>query len=245
LETIFSHPFFTHDPTKIPRSLPACCTHVAPDWQEDRDGYLVPVVAESDERTHRSSKEPSAKASSAAKVQKPPLRESTNVQKENFAPSRKPSTQFEIYNENSSQRPASSRSDKLRSSSPSSRVKSADREMRQTSNADFTAQKSRQAESTTDDILDKFTACTIQDSANEGDSPRESQCNGANDADAHALESMYSRLQELSARVEANGGPTMFKPASPIQVAGAEKWVTRYVDYTSKYGLGFLFNDGR
>lgn len=22
-------------------------------------------------------------------------------------------------------------------------------------------------------------------------------------------------------------------------------WVTRYVDYTSKYGLGFLLNDGR
>jgi len=25
---------------------------------------------------------------------------------------------------------------------------------------------------------------------------------------------------------------------------GANKWVTQYVDYTSKYGLGFLFNDG-
>lgn len=203
------------------------------------------VVAESDERAHRSSKEASAKASSAAIVQKAPLRESSNVMKENVAPSRKPSNQFEIYNENSSQRPGSSRSDKLRSSSPSSRVVSGDREMRQSGNADFIVQKSRQVEATTDEILDKFTACTIQDSANEGESPRESQCKGANDADAHALESMYSRLQELGARVEANGGPTMFKPASPIQVAGAEKWVTRYVDYTSKYGLGFLFNDGR
>ena len=23
------------------------------------------------------------------------------------------------------------------------------------------------------------------------------------------------------------------------------KWVSRFVDYTSKYGLGFLLNDGR
>jgi len=251
LETILAHMFFTHDPTKIPKSLPSCCTHVAPDWQEDRDGYLVAVVAEADERKYRLSKNASSKSSNAAKVQQAPLRESgQNVHNreassrgEENETSHKPQSQFEVYNENTSHRPGSSRSEQLRSITSSSRVKSADREMRQMSDVDFNAQKSRQ-DGATDDIMDKFTACTIQDSANGIESPREPQCKGGNDVDAHALESMYSRLKDLGAQVEANGGPTMFKPASPIQVNGADKWVTRYVDYTSKYGLGFLFNDG-
>jgi hypothetical protein len=33
--------------------------------------------------------------------------------------------------------------------------------------------------------------------------------------------------------------------ASPTCRGGPAIWVTRYVDYTSKYGLGFLLNDGR
>jgi hypothetical protein len=31
----------------------------------------------------------------------------------------------------------------------------------------------------------------------------------------------------------------------PLRDGGPSLWVTRYVDYTSKYGLGFLLNDGR
>lgn len=33
--------------------------------------------------------------------------------------------------------------------------------------------------------------------------------------------------------------------ANPTSRGGPAVWVTRYVDYTSKYGLGFLLNDGR
>jgi hypothetical protein len=31
----------------------------------------------------------------------------------------------------------------------------------------------------------------------------------------------------------------------PVSRGSPTKWITRYVDYTSKYGLGFLMNDGR
>jgi hypothetical protein len=31
----------------------------------------------------------------------------------------------------------------------------------------------------------------------------------------------------------------------PVSCGAPTKWITRYVDYTSKYGLGFLMNDGR
>lgn len=33
--------------------------------------------------------------------------------------------------------------------------------------------------------------------------------------------------------------------ARPLLKGGPNKWVVRYVDYTSKYGLGFLLSDGR
>jgi len=59
-----------------------------------------------------------------------------------------------------------------------------------------------------------------------------------------ALEVMYERLRETNAKVEAAGGPTNFKSINQANSPGANLWVTRYVDYTSKYGLGFLFNDG-
>jgi hypothetical protein len=31
----------------------------------------------------------------------------------------------------------------------------------------------------------------------------------------------------------------------PVLESGPAKWVERYVDYTSKYGLGYLLSDGR
>ena len=41
----------------------------------------------------------------------------------------------------------------------------------------------------------------------------------------------YTYAHSAAVKPSARGGPAM--------------WVTRYVDYTSKYGLGFLLNDGR
>ena len=41
----------------------------------------------------------------------------------------------------------------------------------------------------------------------------------------------YTYNHSATVQPTKNGGPTI--------------WVTRYVDYTSKYGLGFLLNDGR
>lgn len=46
----------------------------------------------------------------------------------------------------------------------------------------------------------------------------------------------YERIQHGGAKVEC--------PLKGGEVWGANKWVTRYVDYTAKYGLGFLLNDG-
>jgi hypothetical protein len=67
-----------------------------------------------------------------------------------------------------------------------------------------------------------------------------------NSDDLQELVMMHSRLEECLANYERiqNGGPKVECPLKGGEVWGAKKWVTRYVDYTSKYGLGFLLNDG-
>ncbi len=66
--------------------------------------------------------------------------------------------------------------------------------------------------------------------------------------DLNELELMHNRLNECLNNFERiqNGGATVTSPPlAENEMWGATKWVTRYVDYTSKYGLGFLLNDGR
>lgn len=68
--------------------------------------------------------------------------------------------------------------------------------------------------------------------------------------DMSELEQVHSRLTECLSNYERvqNGGSkverTISLPTEGSDMWGATKWVTRYVDYTSKYGLGFLLNDG-
>ena len=64
------------------------------------------------------------------------------------------------------------------------------------------------------------------------------------DIEVHLLESMHMRLVRAekirSGEVVSNMSPQPKRSST----AKATKWVSRYVDYTSKYGLGFLLNDG-
>lgn len=73
-----------------------------------------------------------------------------------------------------------------------------------------------------------------------------SQSPSSTSDDLHELVMMHSRLEECLANYERiqNGGAKVECPLKGGEVWGANKWVTRYVDYTSKYGLGFLLNDG-
>ena len=53
LDKIQAHPFFTHDKTKIPVTIPLSATHVPPDWREDDQGMIYAVTKESDEQYTR------------------------------------------------------------------------------------------------------------------------------------------------------------------------------------------------
>lgn len=67
-----------------------------------------------------------------------------------------------------------------------------------------------------------------------------------NNDDLHELVMMHDRLDECLINYERvhNGGTKAECPLIGGEVWGSKRYVVRYVDYTSKYGLGFLFNDG-
>jgi polo-like kinase 1 len=63
--------------------------------------------------------------------------------------------------------------------------------------------------------------------------------------DGEILQSMVNRLDVvLDIAASRKGMYRLQVPRSVPSVHGPRKWVVRYVDYTSKYGLGFLLNDG-
>ena len=244
-----SHPFFTHDPLKIPSSLPSCCTHVAPDWQEDRSGRLVPVLAEGDEArygarvessssnsrksdTHRNDhREPQMdRADQVVSRQPYPTQKLSNLRENRNAQPPSKVNKFDVYNDMSEQR-----SQKTRNSTPLPQ-----HEQSKPDTFDFDSKQN-------EELSNRIQKCTLDDRQTEEkriDALQSPQAN-TQDADLKALEVMYERLRDTNAKVEACGGPSNFKPICQSDVPGAKTWVTRYVDYTSKYGLGFLFNDGR
>ena len=63
--------------------------------------------------------------------------------------------------------------------------------------------------------------------------------------DAEVLRKMVDQLDTvLSIAQSRKGSYLLHSPRSASSRGGPARWITRYVDYTSKYGLGFLLSDG-
>jgi hypothetical protein len=66
--------------------------------------------------------------------------------------------------------------------------------------------------------------------------------------DAFVLHNMIDRidnvLETTSKRSYANINADSIS-LREFSTGGPDMWVARYVDYTSKYGMGFLLSDGR
>lgn len=115
---------------------------------------------------------------------------------------------------------------------------------------------SKPAVSNDDNVIDKLrrdvASCRIDDdevrepppSSASSQDPKSSPVISNSD-DASVLERMHSNLDVCLTNFERiqNGGGKM--KACAVAMVEETKWVSRFVDYTSKYGLGFLLNDGR
>mmetsp|Transcript_19782 Transcript_19782/g.30865 ORF Transcript_19782/g.30865 Transcript_19782/m.30865 type:complete len:749 (-) Transcript_19782:495-2741(-) len=114
---------------------------------------------------------------------------------------------------------------------------------------------SKPAVSNGDKLIEKLSghvaSCCIDDdevrepppSSTSSQDPKPSHM-AAHSEEASVLERMHSNLDVCLTNFERiqNGGGQM--KACAVAMVEETKWVSRFVDYTSKYGLGFLLNDG-
>ena len=242
LEVLRNHPFFSE---RIPNALPQSCTVSQPIWSVDEFGEIHAVKPTSalDIQIPQTKNKPTQKPAGGK-----PLEALDNIlhskpTKNSTAKSSAPSStpKFNIFNDLGDQcKPTSNtKSDLAATANQDTPINSLTDKM---SAFGFDDVKSTPQMSASP--FDAESKPAQDRPAASADTPK---CQQNSSDDLNELEIIYSRLTECLGNYEhvQNGGAKV-DPLSPMEVDmwGATKWVTRYVDYTSKYGLGFLLNDG-
>lgn len=245
LEQIAAHPFFTHNTAMIPKSVPLSGTHIAPDWQEDPNGKIYAVEKASDEKYRRptiSSRRKKSAAESTSAVTAAPSADlkAASTSGRHALASKNPnsdSTAATAANAKSSGAVGSETKQQPVSSSSKFNIFEEGKDSERKASGGGHHENPPQADLFSPSINGQATAANT---ATASSSPTSSSA----DKDMHALEVMHNRLQ--NAFDAAGAIASLQRSKSPAgRAEQPDIWVTRYVDYTSKYGLGFLLNDGR
>lgn len=258
LDQIAMHPFFTQQP--IPQSLPSTATHVAPQWVENEYGELVVASAKNPKlegsskpglpltnslRRPFASRDVNVDRATTTDRQKAPSKQGRDVMEgamknalsalaniggvvRSPSPAVAPAPQpaFRVFDETESSR-------RSKGSPPSQALQMEEDIVSRTAAMSIRAQDSSPFHSA-------MTSPTAELSGNPSAIPQEH--------DTLILHNMIERIDSVL-EVTSRRSYSHVHPDSPSLTAfargGPQRWVSRYVDYTSKYGLGFLLNDGR
>ena len=274
LDEVSSHPFFTHADVRIPASLPQSSTQVEPKWRiNSKDEIVVDTTSSSSSsenastggKSHSdapekatSSRRPlstrSANANANANANPPPESGATKPSAVAAAPQPPPSSSsssssnsenkenkqtgkwaFKIYDDYLS----SKSEDKSKSKTkPKSTTNNNNNDI-----ADLTAKTA--AFSLTEPKFSETKNISSKSSTLKPSSSSTKTATTENaDVDMCALETMHQRLSQSFSNTDtlSTANNKIFDEGG--KNSAATTWVTRYVDYTSKYGLGFLLNDG-
>jgi hypothetical protein len=261
LDEIAAHPFFTE--TLIPSSLPTSATHVAPSWQINEYGEIV--VAEKDS-VRKSSRKPSLplassgrqpfgsydpnrnKASSSASEPVAKTKEKAGrdgidmhgIVKSALAMagstlSGATASGFKIFDESTGRdAPAASASSESARKPVSSQARSSPHTATTAADAELVARTKSLAISTP---VSRKVETPSSSLSTANTSP-------ANETEADILQRMVERVETVIDITDSRAGTYRSHSPKVLSRGGPTKWVTRYVDYTSKYGLGFLLNEG-
>ena len=272
LHQIAVHPFFTQQP--IPKSIPSTATHVEPQWEENEYGELViasaknpklePVSAKpglprsNSVRRPFSSRDVNVDRAPSSDRNKAPVKNSRDVVEGAVksalsalaniggrSPGPQPQPAFRVFDETEDSKRSASEPAAIKKASPPTNTRKLDE--------DIVSRTAAMSIRTQD--ASPFHAGSIQPSPREYISPtmastsRQMPSSQANqDNDTHILQDMIDRIESVL-EVTSRRSYAHVHPDSPSLASfsrgGPQKWVSRYVDYTSKYGLGFLLNDGR
>jgi serine/threonine protein kinase len=264
LHQIAVHPFFTQQP--LPQSIPSTATHVAPQWVENEYGELV-VESSKNPKLENSSKPGLPRANT---LRRPFASRDVNVDRASSDRQKSAGKQGRDVMEGAVKTALSALANiggTVRSppapaapAQPAFRVFDETESNKRSAIPDYKTRKASppsQAIQMEEDIVSRTAALSIraQDSAPFHPAMASPAVNGTGQSLAAAQEQDTLILQNMIGRIDAVLEVTSRRsyshvhPDSPSLTAfargGPPIWVSRYVDYTSKYGLGFLLNDGR
>lgn len=251
LDQISAHAFFK-DGVQIPLFLPSSATQVAPLWMHDEFGQLVPRPIESEENEVRASKGDSSRSKKmplvhGGSMRRLPLKNkdpNVNFGSEYEKPTESNNEWFNPPGMVQSAVLAASAKRSNASAVPFERkhkpeIQPAFRVFDETGTAK--PPHSRSSNGRVDGLVPMTSNLHLNDDQER--TPVEKPPPADNDAEVLLL--MLERLTivlDVSKQQEFTYASGQTKPVSR---GSPMKWITRYVDYTSKYGLGFLVNDGR
>jgi len=271
LSKIGEHPFLTK--TLIPAYIPTSATHVAPAWHIDESGDIAAADKDfSSRRSSSSSRKPALPRSSsgrqpfgsynpnlakaaavAATKEKPTPRDGIDMQgivKNALAMAGSTmatatASGFKIFDESAGQSAAASSVAAAAAAAASAPLERQASRQLKASPQPFPSEEEllvarTHSLSISTPVQRKMEAANTLPTASSS-SPSKMQRGGS---DAEVLQRMVDRVETVIDITDSRKG-TYNRPQSPkpLSRGGPAKWVTRYVDYTSKYGLGFLLND--
>jgi len=234
LDYIESHPFLADQ--HVTESLPQFVLHRAPTWEVDEFGVLQCVD------DSKSSNKPMIPRSS----RQPFASRNPNMPKK--AASKKPSSGIDNIDYTAVVRNTLARSSGQRTSAASAsagfEIYDESKPVQKTSSK--ISMTPKLSEETIVTRTKALTIATDSPTAIPPPTPEEALTATTPTAgtDADLLNKIVDQLDEvMNVAMERKGS---YRQNSPriASSSGPEIWVTRYVDYTSKYGLGFLLNDG-
>jgi len=264
LDEVSNHPFFTHADVRIPASLPQSSTQHEPKWRiNSRDEIVIDITqqqqGESDTgRTTRSSSKthsdaPESKPSASSRRPLSTRSSNTNTAGSSQAATKK-ETQVSAAAKANANANANAEADK-ENSKPKEESKGSGKwafkiyddyrsSKKDKENTKNTTETSTKTTSDTNGDIAELTARTaaLKMTSNTKKIDHKSTLKVENaDVDLCALETMHQRLSQSFSKTDILANGKIFDEG---RSSAATTWVTRYVDYTSKYGLGFLLNDG-
>jgi hypothetical protein len=268
LPDIARHPFLTA--SKIPIQLPTNATHVAPEWRENEFGELVFKDQGHDSEHAAIGKKIDAAPTSTRQSRRPFTSRDPNTEKVgNAIISDDRLGQKKHFMEAAAEKVE--KGGKVKT--PSERVAHASSrfpihdDFEPTSSEVMFSNSKKPSQSRAElilhdeaELIARTAAVSLRQTPPSCSEPAESfhpdsdaasmtsaVVNSKMEQDMLILKQMHDRLTAVLDVTESRKHAYGQQPCSarPVAKGGPSKWVVRYVDYTSKYGLGFLLSDGR
>lgn len=269
LQQISNHEFLASH--SLPLSLPMNVTHSAPEWTMNGYGDIVPVTnspAEDKYSVAKPTKRPSIPRGNSQRRPlgyRDPNVEAGGVGRDRVGPKKETFDRDIPSGQGLSGSAASSGNKNVRTQSSVASSNSSPFQIYDETSTTPRVQciskgsfSSRPSPTSADELVVKTSALSVkaQGSGSRPDFQRtQSVVSGVSSAatgattvtienDANILNQMLDNLESVMVITDSRKGTYHSSSPRPVHRGGPTKWVTRYVDYTSKYGLGFLLNDG-